>query len=60
MECIQAHGGVFLDSGGSTGSPSLGHGPRRCSDASILSTVSGMADTVPLATINACKLNFFY
>ncbi|XP_076054545.1 retinal degeneration B isoform X16 [Oratosquilla oratoria] len=60
LECIQAHGGVFLDmgpgpAGNSNGSPSLGPPGhvRRMSDASILSTISGMADTVPLATINA-------
>lgn len=56
MECIQSNGGVFMDIGGATGSPSLAGHSRRMSDASILSTVSGMADTVPLATINACKL----
>lgn len=44
-----------MDVGGTTGSPSLSGHVRRMSDASILSTVSGMADTVPLATINACK-----
>ncbi|XP_042885203.1 protein retinal degeneration B-like isoform X8 [Penaeus japonicus] len=53
LECIQTHGEVFLDIGGATGSPSLAGQSRRMSDASILSTMSGMADTVPLATINA-------
>ncbi|XP_047497332.1 protein retinal degeneration B-like isoform X5 [Penaeus chinensis] len=53
LECIQTHGEVFLDIGGATGSPSLAGQTRRMSDASILSTMSGMADTVPLATINA-------
>ncbi|XP_069988332.1 protein retinal degeneration B isoform X12 [Penaeus vannamei] len=53
LECIQTHGEVFLDIGGATGSPSLAGQARRMSDASILSTMSGMADTVPLATINA-------
>ncbi|KAK7086800.1 Membrane-associated phosphatidylinositol transfer protein 2, partial [Halocaridina rubra] len=53
LECIQSNGGVFLDIGGGTGSPSLAGHSRRMSDASILSTVSGMADTVPIATINA-------
>ncbi|XP_068241637.1 protein retinal degeneration B isoform X2 [Palaemon carinicauda] len=53
LECIQTNGGVFLDVGGATGSPSLAGHSRRMSDASIMSTVSGMADTVPLATIKA-------
>ncbi|XP_071529989.1 protein retinal degeneration B isoform X1 [Panulirus ornatus] len=53
LECIQSNGGVFMDIGGATGSPSLAGHTRRMSDASILSTVSGMADTVPFATINA-------
>lgn len=57
VECIQTHGEVFLDIGGATGSPSLAGQSRRMSDASILSTMSGMADTVPLATINACKFS---
>ncbi|KAG0716143.1 Protein retinal degeneration B [Chionoecetes opilio] len=42
-----------MDLSGATGSPSLTEHTRRMSDASILSTVSGMGDTVPLATINA-------
>ncbi|XP_069168054.1 protein retinal degeneration B isoform X5 [Procambarus clarkii] len=53
LECIQSNGGVFMDIGGTTGSPSLAGHTRRMSDASILSTVSGMGDTVPIATINA-------
>ena len=54
VECIQSNGSVFMDLSGTTGSPSLTEHTRRMSDASILSTVSGMGDTVPLATINAC------
>ncbi|XP_050734051.1 protein retinal degeneration B-like isoform X4 [Eriocheir sinensis] len=53
LECIQSNGSVFMDLSGTTGSPSLTEHTRRMSDASILSTMSGMADTVPLATINA-------
>ncbi|XP_045127112.1 protein retinal degeneration B-like isoform X6 [Portunus trituberculatus] len=53
LECIQSNGSVFMDLSGTTGSPSLTEHTRRMSDASILSTVSGMGDTVPLATINA-------
>jgi len=31
---------------------------RRTSEASILSTVSGIADTLPVQAINKCKLFF--
>ncbi|CAL4124988.1 unnamed protein product, partial [Meganyctiphanes norvegica] len=62
LECIQAHGNVFAELGGNGGgSPALGvlgHN-RRLSDASILSTVSGMADTVPIATINALSARWW-
>lgn len=57
VECIQSNGSVFMDLSGTTGSPSLTEHTRRMSDASILSTMSGMGDTVPLATINACMYN---
>ncbi|KAK4309749.1 hypothetical protein Pmani_018626 [Petrolisthes manimaculis] len=56
LECIQSNGSVFLgSSGGSGGSPSMAGHSRRMSDASILSTMSGMADAVTPATISVLK-----
>ncbi|XP_035247620.1 membrane-associated phosphatidylinositol transfer protein 2-like isoform X4 [Anguilla anguilla] len=52
-DVIQAHGGVFLDSSFPSSPVSASHtrGPRRASEASIASQVSGMADSYTVSNI---------
>ncbi|XP_035247617.1 membrane-associated phosphatidylinositol transfer protein 2-like isoform X1 [Anguilla anguilla] len=60
-DVIQAHGGVFLDSSFPSSPVSASHtrGPRRASEASIASQVSGMADSYTVSNIantQTCQL----
>jgi hypothetical protein len=54
VEVIQANPQMFAE-GLNIASPTPGCHLRRMSEVSIQSTISGVIDSLPLQTINACK-----